>query len=278
MKKNAFPPGMEVETGTNLRYSSGVRETIVVSRKEQRLMNPEQFQHRLADHGIELTAKQMEQFATYYRMLVESNQHVNLTRITAENDVYLKHFYDSIIGALAEPRLQTESLTLCDIGAGAGFPSLPLKIAFPQLKVTIVDSLNKRINFLDDLVTTLGLTEVQLIHDRAETFSAKKSPHREQFDLVTARAVARLAVLSELCLPAVKVGGEFVAYKALAAPEELAQAQAAIKKLGGQVRQTVKLTLPEIDEERNVILIDKVAPTPGKYPRRPGLPNKKPIQ
>lgn len=241
-------------------------------------MNPEQFQQALADHGITLTAGQLEQFATYYRMLVESNKHVNLTRITDEDEVYLKHFYDSITGALAEPRLQTSALTLCDIGAGAGFPSLPLKIAFPQLKVTIVDSLNKRIAFLEELVTKLGLTDVTLIHDRAETFSAKKSAHREQFDVVTARAVARLAVLSELCLPAVKVGGEFIAYKALAAPEELQDAGKAIAKLGGQVRQTVQLTLPETDDERNIILIDKKAPTPQKYPRRPGLPNKKPIQ
>lgn len=241
-------------------------------------MNPEQFQQALADHGITLTAGQLEQFATYYRMLVESNKHVNLTRITDEDEVYLKHFYDSITGALAEPRLQTSALTLCDIGAGAGFPSLPLKIAFPQLKVTIVDSLNKRIAFLEELVTKLGLTDVTLIHDRAETFSAKKSAHREQFDVVTARAVARLAVLSELCLPAVKVGGEFIAYKALAAPEELQDAGKSIAKLGGQVRQTVQLTLPETDDERNIILIDKKAPTPQKYPRRPGLPNKKPIQ
>lgn len=241
-------------------------------------MNPEQFQQALADYGITLTAGQLEQFATYYRMLVESNKHVNLTRITDEDEVYLKHFYDSITGALAEPRLQTGALTLCDIGAGAGFPSLPLKIVFPQLKVTIVDSLNKRIAFLEELVTKLGLTDVTLIHDRAETFSAKKSAHREQFDIVTARAVARLTVLSELCLPAVKVGGEFIAYKALAAPEELQDAGKAIVKLGGQVRQTVQLTLPETDDERNIILIDKTAPTPQKYPRRPGLPNKKPIQ
>ena len=241
-------------------------------------MNPEQFQQALADRGITLTAKQLEQFTTYYRMLVESNKHVNLTRITDQDEVYLKHFYDSITGALAEPRLQTEQLTLCDIGAGAGFPSLPLKIAFPQLKVTIVDSLNKRITFLEELVAKLGLSDVELVHDRAETFSAKKSTHREQFDVVTARAVARLAVLSELCLPAAKVGGEFIAYKALAAPEELHDATKAIAKLGGQVRQTVKLTLPGTDDERNIILIDKTAPTPQKYPRRPGLPNKKPIQ
>ena len=241
-------------------------------------MNPEQFQQALADHGITLSAEQMQQFADYYQLLVETNEHVNLTRITEKDEVYLKHFYDSITGALAEPRLESEELTLCDIGAGAGFPSLPLKIAFPQLKVTIVDSLNKRIAFLEALVAKLGLTDVTLIHDRAETFSAKNSPYREKFDIVTARAVARLSVLSELCLPAAKISGEFIAYKASAAPEELQQGGAAIKQLGGKVQKTVTLTLLETDEERNIIVIDKIKETPNKYPLRPGLPSKKPIQ
>ena len=241
-------------------------------------MNPEQFQQALADHGITLSAEQMQQFADYYRLLVETNEHVNLTRITEKDEVYLKHFYDSITGAFAEPRLESEELTLCDIGAGAGFPSLPLKIAFPQLKVTIVDSLNKRIAFLEDLVANLGITDVTLIHDRAETFSSKNSPYREKFDIVTARAVARLSVLSELCLPAAKVSGEFIAYKASAAPEELQQGGTAIKQLGGKVQKTVTLTLPGTDEERNIIVIDKIKATPKKYPRRPGLPSKKPIQ
>ena len=241
-------------------------------------MNPEQFQQALADHGITLSAEQMQQFADYYQLLVETNEHVNLTRITEKDEVYLKHFYDSITGAFAEPRLESEELTLCDIGAGAGFPSLPLKIAFPQLKVTIVDSLNKRIAFLEALVAKLGLTDVTLIHDRAETFSAKNSPYREKFDIVTARAVARLSVLSELCLPAAKISGEFIAYKASAAPEELQQGGAAIKQLGGKVQKTVTLTLMETDEERNFIVIDKIKATPNKYPRRPGLPSKKPIQ
>ena len=241
-------------------------------------MNPEQFQQALADHGITLSAEQMQQFADYYQLLVETNEHVNLTRITEKDEVYLKHFYDSITGAFAEPRLESEELTLCDIGAGAGFPSLPLKIAFPQLKVTIGDSLNKRIAFLEALVAKLGLTDVTLIHDRAETFSAKNSPYREKFDIVTARAVARLSVLSELCLPAAKISGEFIAYKASAAPEELQQGGAAIKQLGGKVQKTVTLTLLETDEERNIIVIDKIKATPNKYPRRPGLPSKKPIQ
>ncbi|MCI1974926.1 MAG: 16S rRNA (guanine(527)-N(7))-methyltransferase RsmG [Limosilactobacillus sp.] len=241
-------------------------------------MNPEQFQQALADHGINLNDAQMKQFADYYDLLVATNEHVNLTRITEKKEVYLKHFYDSITGAFAEPKLMNDDLNLCDIGAGAGFPSIPLKIAFPQLKVTIVDSLNKRITFLQELVTKLGLSAVTLVHDRAETFSDKKSTHREQYDVVTARAVARLSVLSELCLPAAKVGGEFIAYKASAAAEEIQQGGTAIKKLGGQIRQTAKLELPGTDEERNIIVIDKVSATPKKFPRRPGLPNKKPIQ
>ncbi|MDO4903179.1 MAG: 16S rRNA (guanine(527)-N(7))-methyltransferase RsmG [Limosilactobacillus sp.] len=241
-------------------------------------MDPEQFKQTLSDNGIELTDRQMSQFEEYYQLLVETNRQVNLTRITEKKDVYLKHFYDSLMGAIAEPRLQTEALTLCDIGAGAGFPSLPLKIAFPQLKITIVDSLNKRINFLADLVNQLGLEEVELVHDRAETFSAKKSVYREKFDIVTARAVARLSVLSELCMPAVRVGGEFIAYKASAADEELADAQVAIRELGGKVQCEKSLTLPVTDEPRNIVIIDKEVSTPGKYPRRPGLPNKKPLQ
>ena len=240
-------------------------------------MNPEQFQQALAERGINLTDRQMQQFADYYQLLVTTNRQVNLTRITEENDVYLKHFYDSLTGAFAEPRLQTEQLTLCDIGAGAGFPSLPLKIAFPQLQVTIVDSLNKRINFLQELVAKLGLSGVTLVHDRAETFSAKKAANREKYDLVLARAVARLSVLAELCLPAARVGGELVAYKASAADDELEDAQGAISKLGGEVQKEFAMTLPGTADQRKIIVIDKVTATPPKYPRRPGLPNKKPL-
>ena len=242
-------------------------------------MTPEEFRQALAQHQIELTDHQMEQFAQYYQDLVATNKVVNLTRITEEKEVYLKHFYDSITGALALTELTTSALILCDIGAGAGFPSWPLKIAFPQLKVTIVDSLNKRISFLQELVDRLGLTGVSLVHARAEDFSKKGSPHREQFDVVTARAVARLSVLSELCLPAAKVGGVFLAYKAQAADEELQAARPALQKLGGTVRSTYQLALPTEPEpeERNLIIIDKHQATPNKYPRRAGLPAKKPL-
>lgn len=240
-------------------------------------MNPEEFRDSLAQHGIQLNDDQLQQFDDYYHLLVATNKHVNLTAITDRPAVYLKHFYDSLTGAFAYPQLQSQSLTLCDIGAGAGFPSLPLKIAFPQLKVTIVDSLQKRIKFLNELVSRLGLSDVSLIHDRAETFASKKSNYREAFDMVTARAVARMSVLSELCLPAAKVGGIFLAYKGSAGEKELKAAEPAIQKLGGQVNQVAKLQLPVDDEPRQIIVVDKINKTPQKYPRRPGVPAKKPL-
>ncbi|WP_251546086.1 16S rRNA (guanine(527)-N(7))-methyltransferase RsmG [Limosilactobacillus caecicola] len=242
-------------------------------------MTPEEFRQALATHDIQLTDQQMAQFAQYYQSLIATNRVVNLTRITDEEEVYLKHFYDSITGALALPELRDTELTIADIGAGAGFPSLPLKIAFPQVKVTIVDSLNKRINFLKDLVDQLGLSGVTLVHGRAEDFSKKGSPNRAHFDVVTARAVARLTVLSEFCLPAVKRDGVFLAYKAQAANDEITAAQAALKKLGGQVRNVYQLELPTEPEpeDRNLVIIDKVTDTPAQYPRRAGVPAKKPL-
>lgn len=243
-------------------------------------MTPEEFKQALAQHGINLTDQQMNQFRRYYQELVAVNQQVNLTRITAEEDVYLKHFYDSLTGAFAYEKLKTAPLTLVDIGAGAGFPSLPLKLAFPQLKITIVDSLNKRLNFLRDLIQDLEVTGVDLVHARAEDFSKKGSQYRQQFDLATGRAVARMSVLAEYCLPTVKVGGLFLAYKASAAEDELQAAKGAITKLGGQYQKTVTLELPTkpIAEKRNLILIDKVKDTPVQYPRRAGTPAKKPLQ
>ncbi|GKT03681.1 16S rRNA (guanine(527)-N(7))-methyltransferase RsmG [Furfurilactobacillus sp. WILCCON 0119] len=240
-------------------------------------MNPEQFAAALADHGVIITDKQLAQFATYFSLLIETNEKFNLTTITARDDVYLKHFYDSLTVALTVPELQTQAATLCDVGAGAGFPSLPLKIMFPQLKVTIIDSLNKRIGFLQELVDTLGLTNVTLIHDRAETAGGKKSPQREAFDYVTGRALARMSVMSELCLPLVKVGGRLLAMKASGANEELRQATFAIHTLGGKVGAQYQFELPVSADPREIIVIDKVKATPNRYPRRPGTPNKEPL-
>lgn len=240
-------------------------------------MTIEQFIAALSEHNIQVTDAQIDQFEAYFALLVATNEHVNLTTITEKSEVYLKHFYDSITPAFFVSQIREQPLTLCDVGAGAGFPSIPLKILFPQLKVTIVDSLNKRINFLKELVAKLQLSDVTLVHARAEEFGAKRSASREAFDVVTARAVARLAVLSELCLPLVKVGGIMIALKAVKAEDELNDAQAAIKTLGGQVSADDAFSLPILNETRHIIVINKVTATPKKYPRKPGTPNREPL-
>ena len=166
---------------------------------------------------------------------------------------------------------------ICDVGAGAGFPSIPLKICFPNIHVSIVDSLNKRISFLEHLARSLQLTGVQFYHDRAETF-AQKAEQRENYDIVMARAVARMSVLSELCLPLVKVEGTFLAMKAANANDEIEIGQKAIETLGGLIEEVHSFSLPEENSDRNIILIKKVKKTPKKYPRKPGTPNKQPIE
>ncbi|MBM7648142.1 16S rRNA (guanine527-N7)-methyltransferase [Bacillus ectoiniformans] len=238
-------------------------------------MNKEQFQQLLAEKGIILSPAQLDQYETYYKLLVEWNEKMNLTAITDQEEVYLKHFFDSLSAAFYVDF--TKEMSVCDVGAGAGFPSIPLKIAFPNLRVTIVDSLNKRITFLDHLAKELKLDHVRFCHDRAETFG-KNPDHREQYDLVTARAVARMSVLSELCLPLVKKGGLFVAMKAATAEEELQQGNKAIKVLGGKLEETHSFQLPMEESDRNIMVIRKESSTPKKYPRKPGTPNKSPIE
>lgn len=240
-------------------------------------MTPEEFKQGLAKKGFALSDQQMQQFKDYFELLVEYNQNVNLTNITERNDVYLKHFYDSISPAFYVSELK-EAKSLVDVGAGAGFPSIPLKIVNPDLQVTIVDSLNKRIIFLQKLVSQLGLTGVNLVHARAEEFGGRRSKDRESFDLATARALARLSVMSELCLPLVKIGGKLIAMKAAKAPEELTDATKAIHVLGGKVTEDFSFKLPENDEERHIIVIEKERKTPIKYPRKAGTPNKEPIK
>lgn len=239
-------------------------------------MNPDIFKNTLAEKGIELTPQQIEQFKIYYEDLIATNEKVNLTRITEEPEVYLKHFFDSITPLFVFPEVFTKGASLCDVGAGAGFPSLPMKIVRPDLNVTIVDSLGKRLKFLDSLVKKLGLEDVTLVHSRAE--DAGQNPDlREKFDLVTARAVARMSVLSEYCLPLVKQDGYLVALKGPKASSELEDAKKAIKTLGGKTEKVEELTLPATDEERTLILVKKVAKTPKKYPRQAGMPNRKPL-
>lgn len=239
-------------------------------------MNPEQFQAMLQEKGIHLSERQLEQYELYFHILVEWNEKMNLTAITAKEEVYLKHFYDSISAAFYFD-LEDKALNICDVGAGAGFPSIPLKIAFPDLKITIVDSLNKRISFLEHLSNELGLQNTRFIHDRAETFG-KNPQYRESYDLVIARAVARLSVLSELCLPLAKVGGTFIAMKGGQAEEEIKSGQKAVSVLGGKLEAVHSFTLPVEESERNILVINKEKKTPKKYPRKPGTPNKTPIE
>lgn len=239
------------------------------------IMKIEQFVALLAEKGINLTPGQLEQFEIYYQTLVEWNEKMNLTAITDKEEVYLKHFYDSISAAFYFDF--SAPMQLCDVGAGAGFPSIPLKIVFPSIDLTIVDSLNKRITFLNHLANQLKLDHVHFIHDRAETFGVNPE-YREKYDVVTARAVARMSVLSELCLPLVKQGGNFIAMKAAHAKEELETGKKAIALLGGVVENTFTFTLPVEESERNIIVIKKTKLTPKKYPRKPGTPNKIPIE
>ncbi|WP_042147671.1 16S rRNA (guanine(527)-N(7))-methyltransferase RsmG [Paucisalibacillus sp. EB02] len=238
-------------------------------------MNPTQFAKALEKQGITLTEKQMQQFDTYFKTLVEWNEKINLTALTEEEDVYLKHFYDSISAAFYHDF--TANQHICDVGAGAGFPSIPLKICFPNIKVTIVDSLQKRIGFLNHLAAQLELTDVAFYHDRAETFG-KNGKFRESFDTVMARAVARMSVLSELCIPLVKKNGVFIAMKGAQATEELESGKTAIEVLGGEIESTNTFTLPEENSERSIVIVRKKRQSPKKYPRKPGTPNKEPIE
>ena len=224
---------------------------------------------------ITLSNEQLEQFLIYYEMLVEWNEKMNLTAITDFQDVMKKHFVDSV--SLIKAYDVTKSVSIIDVGTGAGFPGLALKIAFPQLRVTLLDSLNKRILFLDAVIDKLNLSDVETIHGRAEDF-AKPGKLREKFDLCVSRAVANLSTLSEYCLPFIKVGGKFVSYKAANIDEELNNAKNAIKKLGGNISATKTMKLPNSDEiERNFVIIDKISKLSNKYPRKSGIPSREPL-
>lgn len=233
-----------------------------------------QFEKDFNNLGITLSEKQIEQFITYYEMLVEWNEVMNLTAITEYEEVMKKHFIDSI--SLIKAYDVTKSASVIDVGTGAGFPGLALKIAYPNLKVTLLDSLNKRINFLNAVIDKLRLTDVEAIHGRAEDF-AKAGKLREKYDLCVSRAVANLSTLSEYCLPFVKVDGQFISYKSEKIVEEKAAAENAIKILGGKVVNQVEFTLPDCDIYRNLFVIEKIKQTPKKYPRKAGLPGKEPL-
>ncbi|MDO5291122.1 MAG: 16S rRNA (guanine(527)-N(7))-methyltransferase RsmG [bacterium] len=228
----------------------------------------------LKELNITLSDEQIAQFHKYYEMLVEKNKVMNLTAITEWNEVVHKHFLDSI--AIVKTMDMSKAYRILDLGTGAGFPGIPLKIAFPQLEIVLLDSLNKRILFLQEVIDELGLQKITAIHGRAEDY-AKQKEYRETFDLCVSRAVANLSSLSEYCLPYVKKGGAFVSYKSQTAQEETVAAAKAIHILGGKLESVTEFELPGTDMNRCFVKIDKVIETPKKYPRSAGKPTKEPL-
>lgn len=233
-----------------------------------------QFDEKLKELNITLSETQQEQFYHFYELLVEWNKVMNLTGITEYEEVNEKHFIDSL--SIVKVLDMNKVSTVIDVGTGAGFPGIPLKIAFPHLKVTLLDSLNKRIKYLDTVINELGLKDIHTIHGRAEEY-ARKEEYREKYDLAVSRAVANLSTLSEYCVPYVKVGGMFVPYKSGEIDEEVKTAQTAIKVLGGKQTEVVKFTLPGSDINRSFVKIQKIKSTGKKFPRKAGLPTKEPI-
>lgn len=225
--------------------------------------------------GVQLNDQQVQQFIKFHELLVEWNSFMNLTGITEYEEVVMKHFVDSL--AIVNVKdLSTGTPKVIDMGTGAGFPGLPLKIAFPNIQMVLADSLNKRVKFLNEVINQLGLTGITAVHGRAETLG-KNPEYREQFDYCVSRAVANMAVLSEYCLPFVKVGGTFIPYKSGTVEEELNQAKHAIFLLGGKTKECKYFSLPDTDIQRAIICVDKVVNTPKRYPRTDGKPAKEPL-
>ena len=223
---------------------------------------------------INLDQNQKKQFISFYEYLVEKNKVMNLTGITEFEEVLIKHFLDSLSCVKAIDLNNVDSVI--DIGTGAGFPGIPLKIAFPHLKVCLLDSLNKRVKFLEESFQVLHLTNIKAIHGRAEDY-AKDAAYREKYDLCVSRAVANLATLSEYCLPYVKVGGMFIPYKSGEIDKEVKGSKKAVKVLGGEIEDVVKFELPGTDIGRSFVKIHKVKNTAKKYPRKAGMPSREPI-
>lgn len=238
-------------------------------------MNDNLLRDKAKEIGINLTDLQVDQFDKFYQMMVEWNKVMNLTGITEYGEVVEKHFIDSL--SIVKIIDINEVSAIIDVGTGAGFPGIPLKIAFPHLKITLLDSLNKRIKFLNEVINETGLDNISTIHGRAEDF-AKQDEYREQFDLCVSRAVANLATLSEYCLPYVKVGGKFVSYKSGEIDEEVENSKTAVKVLGGKISKIEKFQLQGTDIGRSFVEIKKVKNTGKKFPRKAGLPAKEPIK
>lgn len=232
------------------------------------------FEKSLEKLNIHLNEKQMFQFMKYYEMLIETNKVMNLTAITEYDEVVDKHFIDSL--SLIQAIDLNQPLKVIDVGTGAGFPGIPLKIAFPQLKIVLLDSLNKRINFLNRVIETLELTDVETIHGRAEDFG-RNPQYREQFDLCVSRAVANLSTLSEYCVPFIQVGGHFIPYKSGKVQEELENSRRAVTLLGGHISDCLSYSLADTDMERTLVIIEKINPTKKAYPRKAGKPSKEPL-
>ncbi len=232
------------------------------------------FEKSLEKLNIHLNEKQMFQFMKYYEMLIETNKVMNLTAITEYDEVVDKHFIDSL--SLIQAIDLNQPLKVIDVGTGAGFPGIPLKIAFPQLKIVLLDSLNKRINFLNRVIETLELTDVETIHGRAEDFG-RNPQYREQFDLCVSRAVANLSTLSEYCVPFIQVGGHFIPYKSGKVQDELEVSRRAVTLLGGHIADCLSYSLADTDMERTLVIIEKINPTKKAYPRKAGKPSKEPL-
>lgn len=236
------------------------------------------FTEQLKEVGITLNDVQMAQLDKYYEILVEWNSFMNLTGITEYEEVLVKHFLDSLAVLKYSDELKSgKEISIIDVGTGAGFPGLPLKIAYPNTKVVLLDSLNKRVKFLNEVITQLELLDITAVHSRAEE-GAKNVLYREQFDISVSRAVANLSTLVEYCMPFVKVGGYFIAYKSGDIEEEAQKAKKAVSILGGKIERVEKMLLPGTDIERSFVFVKKEKNTPKKYPRKSGLPSKEPIE
>ena len=235
----------------------------------------DRFLKSLEKLNIHLNEKQVYQFMKYYEMLIDTNKVMNLTAITDFDEVIDKHFVDSL--ALIQAIDLNKELKVIDVGTGAGFPGIPLKIAFPELDILLLDSLNKRIHFLDQVISELGLENIQTIHGRAEDFG-KNPLYREKFDLCVSRAVANLSTLSEYCVPFVQVDGYFISYKSGKVQEELDASRHAVDILGGKVEKCLNYALADTDMERSLVVIHKLKPTKKAYPRKAGKPSKEPLQ